>query len=1162
MDSSIKINSISVDLAGTTNEVDTGKCEHFSIRGFVAEIRQRDLGKCWPFSVDGADLEDNSYPLPSLSVPRSRWWRCTNCLKDIDAEGMNGSGCQLYSNSRALREKKVVDANLPIILSKGDWNSLTSANKKERKADTAGKITDGNAKVNHDERCRTENRTATLLKKARRRSADAATVGRKSRKLANPEQAIKKSKEKVNASVDINRKENTEDTNGQFGEALTTFGSSEIAGVVEDTPKAIKNHKGSRVLMEDECDNVSSESAIMVKNLLDQNPDYMSGLQRRKARKVRLLSELLGKSSTKNGNDVGNEESPSKKESVRGRKRKSSGDEEWRPPEMATPENNYANRKLSTIGKNSENSSQSCDSEGNVLSALGSQPSVESQSTDSGFDKDPIKGKQKNRRFQVVDEHLPAVSRENSQKSFQENGESSPNCNTGKNNFPTPVRSSFTGKESVPCPLRTQRTERKPSLVKKKSKKSTIDNNRSTMIGFGDSMTGANQIETRKPEVLHIRDINAVSQTTRDVSNGKGPDLSLDKTLVSDGYVRKYIPQLDQRPVFSLPLQNIHHRDDHVRQKEAETNHFRDFPSPSKSNTDGCGGTQVYIDLSCNSNSNRVPFLHENLRQTPSTEVDHPLAPQKDTSGAYDKGKGVLIQSDNRKEKTPDHIDDIPMEIVELMAKNQYERCLPDKEEDTMKNNKQPLQTKAGKKNGLLIDLNQTYENVVSLEDNTLRKPKPRSKNASKEDATKGEHFSSVKPNSVDFFPISQFGHPYVPSGLGIFPLTREKPLNSIQFSGSGSSGQSINSCQWLGNLPTVASQSPSPSPFRVFRPCNTCQSVPHPYREASHPMWPSSMVPQNQTPVSFNMTRKFVDQPTRRDMLSRGSNSDMNSWNLNFLDNGKQKRGPDSEFSFRCKHSGNDSRSLDPYANESSIPAMHLLSLMDPRLRSNTLVDLPGNPELPKRPFPQGHQSKEFMGLQPGDCSKRPSSTKKLSFDFYSKRPAGETLRENFPVISAVGTSSLSFQSDKSVARGADFTVQGPWYTKDVVSPIHSSHQKSFFTSSCDPGKFQLLGASDSMMLPLKFHTTDYAKKTKAKTQSCNASALPPKSNSGPIMCSMNRNPADFTIPEPGNIYMIKGEDLKFRKRGSSKKKPSLSKQDDALKQNRTPVRPATENA
>ncbi|KAG2243566.1 hypothetical protein Bca52824_094587 [Brassica carinata] len=75
----------------------------------------------------------------------------------------------------------------------------------------------------------------------------------------------------------------------------------------------------------------------------------------------------------------------------------------------------------------------------------------------------------------------------------------------------------------------------------------------------------------------------------------------------------------------------------------------------------------------------------------------------QDISTAHGKGKAC------------EHIDDIPMEIVELMAKNQYERCLPAREED-----KQPPQaTTSVSKNALLIDLNETYDN--SMDNNTTR---------------------------------------------------------------------------------------------------------------------------------------------------------------------------------------------------------------------------------------------------------------------------------------------------------------------------------------------------------------------------------------------------------------------------------------------------------
>ncbi|VVB17168.1 unnamed protein product [Arabis nemorensis] len=353
MRSSIKINSISIDLAGA-NETDAGKCDHFSIRGFVAEIRERDHRKCWPFSEDSVELRNHqSYSLPSLSILKSRWWRSASCIRDINDKEIN--------NDNAIPSKRTL-------------NSLTVTDKKEKKNDV---------------------QTVTFLKKVRRRAKDASTVKSKSSKLA--------SKKKANISME---------TVGKRAKKLLM---------------AIKkNHKNSHVSMErDECSNVSSES----RHLFGHNPECMTGLHRRKSWKIRLLSEFLSNR---------NNETPSKKGSVRGRKKKSSGDEECIPSEMT----NYATRILSTIGKTSENASKSCDSEDNTVSGAESRPIVESQSTDSGFDKDPIKGKQRNKRFQVVDERFP----ESSQKDTYDNI--------------SPVHYSFDGKELVPCPLHIQRTER------------------------------------------------------------------------------------------------------------------------------------------------------------------------------------------------------------------------------------------------------------------------------------------------------------------------------------------------------------------------------------------------------------------------------------------------------------------------------------------------------------------------------------------------------------------------------------------------------------------------------------------------------------------------------------------------------------------------------
>ncbi|CAH2044440.1 unnamed protein product [Thlaspi arvense] len=1105
MEPSIKINSISIDLADAADEIDAGKCQHFSILGFLAEIRERDHKKCWPFPEDTTELRNHqSYSLPSLPVVKSRWWGCASCIRDLNMT--NESDCRLQSHSR---EQKL-DADALAIPSKRGPNSLIVTDKREKNNDVqTGNAANLSFKVAvllfslslwKQIYITSVSYAATLLKKVRRRAKDASTVKIKSSKFA---KVGKRSREKANISRDFSWKESREEAvnGGETFEAVTAFGSSEIAGVVDDTPdKTIKkSDKHSHVSAEqDECDaNVSPES----RNLL--------GLHRRKTRKVRLLSELLSNRSR---------EALSKKESVRGRKRKSCGDEECsRPAEMTT---NYASRILSTIGKTSENASKSCDSEDNTVSGAESRPSVENQSTDSGFEKEPIIGKQRNKRFQVV----------------EEDREKDPY------DYASPARSSFPGKELVSCTLHTQRTEKDLSLAKKRKRKAMVDNNKSTIIDFSNDMDDAN---LRKPDNFpQVCPRDTMPQSTRDFLNSKWLDSSFAQLSAPDGHFNKCTPQVDDRQVFPLPLQDKmqYKEGDRAMLKGLGTNHFRNFGSSFKpTNADGCLRTGASVNFSSNRDTiGPSSSLNDKLRHTSFTEAaDTSRAPQKDISTAHGKGKEVVVQelpgATRSQSKTCEHIDDIPMEIVELMAKNQYERCLPDREED-----KQPSQaTTSLSKNALLIDLNETYDNSM---ENTIRQPKE-------------GHFMAGKQSSLEFFPMNQFGQPYnVPSAFGISPLTRDNQLSSIKLPVVvGPNQQTGHNCQWLGNVPTTMAnhQNPSASSFRVLRACNTCQGAQQQqYREASQPIWPSPMTSTHpQKPVSLNTPQKFMDPSTKLD--------NPNTQNLNFAGNMMQKR----------IFKGVSSKSSDSYSNESSIPAMHLLSLMDPRLRSNVPNDQSRNTEFVKRP-------------QAGDCNKTPYSTKQWPFDLYSRRVTSETPRESFSIIPPVGTSSISFHSEKSPAENVDFTLQAPWNhrhhqekkpkrkDRDFAPVYNNSHQqKPTFTSSSsgsDPGKFQLLGASDSMMLPLKFHMTDNAKKNKTKkAQSSNpVSVSLPTSISGPYVCTVNRNPADFTIPDaPGNVYMIKGEDFKVRKLRGSGKKPSLCKQ-DALKQNNNSIAPSTENA
>ncbi|XP_038986183.1 uncharacterized protein LOC103715406 isoform X2 [Phoenix dactylifera] len=60
----------------------TETCDHFSIRGYVAEIRKTDPKICWPFSMFHDQTSDKHISLlPPLPVTKFKCWDCQNCLR-------------------------------------------------------------------------------------------------------------------------------------------------------------------------------------------------------------------------------------------------------------------------------------------------------------------------------------------------------------------------------------------------------------------------------------------------------------------------------------------------------------------------------------------------------------------------------------------------------------------------------------------------------------------------------------------------------------------------------------------------------------------------------------------------------------------------------------------------------------------------------------------------------------------------------------------------------------------------------------------------------------------------------------------------------------------------------------------------------------------------
>lgn len=56
--------------------------------------------------------------------------------------------------------------------------------------------------------------------------------------------------------------------------------------------------------------------------------------------------------------------------------------------------------------------------------------------------------------------------------------------------------------------------------------------------------------------------------------------------------------------------------------------------------------------------------------------------------------------------------------------------------------------------------------------------------------------------------------------------------------------------------------------------------------------------------------------------------------------------------------------------------------------------------------------------------------------------------------------------------------------------------------------------------------------------------------------ICTLNRNPADFSIPGIGNFYMISGKDLKFGRKSYSKGGSGLNTGDGRKRQRVTKLK------
>lgn len=102
----------------------------------------------------------------------------------------------------------------------------------------------------------------------------------------------------------------------------------------------------------------------------------------------------------------------------------------------------------------------------------------------------------------------------------------------------------------------------------------------------------------------------------------------------------------------------------------------------------------------------------------------------------------------------------------------------------------------------------------------------------------------------------------------------------------------------------------------------------------------------------------------------------------------------------------------------------------------------------------------------------------------------------------------------------------------------------------------------SDSILFPPKHYTLAGSRRFNLEGRGTYEGVRPVRSVSSEGECTMNQNPADFSIPEAGNIYTICARDLKFRKRNASREKRPSVKVNGVKRQRVTKAKPGNENA
>ncbi|XP_054788841.1 protein EMBRYONIC FLOWER 1 isoform X2 [Prosopis cineraria] len=1171
MGSLIQIDSISIDLANSIEKSDAGKCDHhFSIRGYVSEIRKKDWKLCWPFPLQGnhGESEDQQCLLPPLDVPKFRWRCCQTCQQEVVAEGSDKdnqgefhcccTGCKSASNcfsNAAVRsdiqlqlastpdtiENRGIDLNSSTNLSCQNDCSWTN-NEKEKTAEVVNsRMIDHESgvegRLNHQITSVSPPDVYpwfTLEAPTNGKVFEGNEVSDVKLATSNLKCADPSSSEFCNGGTLISAHDQCQK---ELNKTCSVLEVGKAVAVADHTTHDTTGHSP--------IESVASQKALstITENLVgndfqDHHLEKSSGLPRRKPRKVRLLTDLLSESVETQTGKFAMQGFPSDGTSeasaafqtppislciadVQGdltnpdkNVKKFLLDEELKPAEISS--HRVDNESQNLEGDAEVNGTILDTGSKDVHSTIGLQENVKSYWSKPEIGRSLTMGNKKKKKIQVVDKHLRSYPHQN-----EENMHVVSKAYASKTLSITSPSCAFSEKGMDCFPFHALKLGNKCNLSKQKGKMLQVGGDLASLSCWKNdklvedsfAVTGA-KLMSNMPVVFPIP--SAQGSITNEKGVIEGLHLSPNSFLEAQAYNEKCISQIENQLPFSLSSQEGTSKAHNLIRKGRETDVVGESSIPYKQITDAI--------------SDKGEIIGSKNTQKPVEALEH--ASVMETSG--DQTANIVSEQGT--------LDDIPIEIVELMAKNQHERRLSEAENRshqlTRSTNERKTQMTVG-------------AGVYGKGEFTLlqegQKVKPQGRHGENGMTLRGENVRSGKRKSVHYSsPIDVGNHLNMKSLCqpqssfqSEVSSSQKRPPNGFHFSPMGSSlCGSAQNCKMNGSN---AERESTDSILQVPGGCSLHKTILHPDDKASH-IW-ASLTP-NHLSLGYDIPKRAVSQSTRTaigmnslqtDKLRKQNMNrdvDLNCLNLNATGLEKLSRNADSgtfnkmneEYPFPCKHNGiepqqNMRGSLDSYSNE-IIPAMHLLSLMDAGMRSVKPINACVGAQIFNRPSYHGNCNSKL------EIDKALSSLKQPSSDSYSKNYLSNKSHGCFLSSPTLGASS-SIQHEEKFIKSGSFNNQ--------VSP--KSGKKKIKSSN---PVLQNRGNKQFSWTYVETETETSLQRKLEVLGSC-VTLAPSKDRCISNSCSINRNPADFTLPDLGNIYMIRGEDLKFEKPSNHKKRPSL---------------------